>query len=161
MLGKVFAGIILDMVRNHQLEHQCPEQSGFTPKRLTIDRILAVRVLTERRREVRQGMLVADVDLCKAFDSVNRNALWRNLGLRGVPRKLINLMSELYSGTESAVRCASSISDLFPVVTGVSQGCVLVPTLFSTWCVVLSVPVQEDKSLSLQVLHASSLALWT
>ena len=41
-------------------------------------------------------------------------------------------MSELYSGTESAVRCGGTISDLFPVVTGVRQGCVLAPTLFST-----------------------------
>ena len=41
-------------------------------------------------------------------------------------------MSELYSGTESAVRCGDTIFDLFPVVTGVSQGCVLSPTLFST-----------------------------
>ena len=40
-------------------------------------------------------------------------------------------MSELYSGTESAVRCGDTISDLFPVVPGVCQGCVLAPTLFS------------------------------
>ena len=51
--------------------------------------------------------------------------------LRGVPPKLINLMSELYSGTESAVRCGGSFSDLFPVVIGVCQGFVLAPTLFS------------------------------
>ena len=66
------------------------------------------------------------------FHSVNRDALWRILGLRGVPPKLIDLMSELYSGTESAVRWGGTISDVFPVVTGVRQGCVLAPTLFST-----------------------------
>ena len=42
-------------------------------------------------------------------------------------------MSELYSSTESAVRCGVTISDLFPIVTGVSQGCVLAPTLLSTY----------------------------
>ena len=97
-----------------------------------IDRILALRVLTERRREFRQGLLAAYVDLCKAFDAVNLDALWRILGLRGVPPKLINLISETYSRAESAVRCGGTISDLFPVVTGVRQGCVLAPTLFST-----------------------------
>ena len=76
-----------------------------------------------------QGLLDAYVDLCKAFDSVNRDALWRSLGLRGVPPKLINLMSELYSGTESAGRCRGTIFDLFPVITGVRQGCVLAHTL--------------------------------
>ena len=64
---------------------------------------------------------------------MNRDALWRILGLRGVPPKLIHLMSELYSGTESAVRCGGFISDLFPVVTGVHQGCVLAPTLFTAY----------------------------
>ena len=106
-----------------------------------IDGILPLRVLTERRQEFRQRLLAAFVDLCKAFDSVNRDALWRILGLRGVPPKLINLMSKLYSGTESAVRCGGSISDLFPVVTAVRQR-------FSAF------------SLSLQVFGASSLALW-
>ncbi len=34
LLGKVFARIIIDRVCHHLLEHQCPEQSGFTPKRV-------------------------------------------------------------------------------------------------------------------------------
>ena len=67
-------------------------------------------------------LLAAYVDLCKVFDSVNRDAFWRILGLRGVLPKLILLMSELYSGTESAVRSSDTISGLFPVVTGVRQG---------------------------------------
>ena len=72
--GKVFARIIIDRVRHHLFEHQRPEQSGFTPKRSTMDGILALRVLTERRQEFRQGLLAA-YDLWKAFDSVNRDAL--------------------------------------------------------------------------------------
>ena len=47
--GKVFARLILNRVHHNLLEHQRPEQSGFTPKRSTIDRILALRVLTEHR----------------------------------------------------------------------------------------------------------------
>ena len=47
--GKVFARIIIDRVHHHLLEHQRPEQSGFPPKRSTIDCILALWVLTERR----------------------------------------------------------------------------------------------------------------
>jgi len=97
-----------------------------------IDRILTLRVLPEHRREFWPGLLAANVDLCKSFDSVNRDTLWRILSLRGVPPKLINLVSELYSGTGSAGRCGDTISDLLAVVTGVRQGCVLAPTLFST-----------------------------
>ena len=131
-LGKIFARIFTDRVHHHLLEHQCSEQSGFTPKRSTIDRILALRVLTECRQQFRRGVLATYVDLCKTFDSVNWDALWRILGLRAVPPKLIDLMFELNSGTESAVRCGDTLSDLFPVVTGVLQVCVLAPTLFNT-----------------------------
>ena len=48
-----------------------------------------------------------------------------------MPPKLIDLISELYSGSDSVVRCGGSISNLFPVVTGVHQGCVQAPTFFS------------------------------
>ena len=64
---------------------------------------------------------------------MSQDALRRILGLCGVPAKLNNLISERYSGTESAVRCGDTISDLFPVITGVRQGCVLAPTLFSSF----------------------------
>ena len=63
----------------------------------TVDRILALRVLTERLRDFRIGLLTAYVDLRKAFDSVNRDVLWRILALRGIPPKLVNLISGLYS----------------------------------------------------------------
>ena len=73
--GTVFARIILDWVRHHLLEYQTSKQLGFTPKRSMIDRILALQAITERRREFRQGLLAAYVDLFKAFASVNRDAL--------------------------------------------------------------------------------------
>ena len=79
MPGKVFAQIILDRVRHHLIKYQRPEQSGSTPKRSTIDRILALWILTECRLEFRQGLLAAYVDLCNTFDSVNQDALWRIL----------------------------------------------------------------------------------
>ena len=72
------------------------------------------------------------VDLRKAFESVHRDSLWRLLRSRGIPSKLVNLISELYSDTSSAVRCGGGISDFFPVNCGVRQGCVLAPNLFNT-----------------------------
>ena len=51
------------------------EQSGFTPKKSTVGRILALRVLNERLRDFHTRLLAAYVDLRKAFDSVNRDVL--------------------------------------------------------------------------------------
>ena len=130
--GKVFARVLLERIRHHLLAYQRPEQSGFTPKRSTIDRILALRVLIERKRDYRQRLVAAYVDLRKAFDSVDRGSLWRVLELRGIPPRLVRLISALYTDTSSVVRCGGGISDSFPVNSGVRQGCILAPTLFNT-----------------------------
>ena len=100
--GKVFAQIILDRVRHQPCwclstsveSSQALHQRG---QRLTVSLLSGCSLNAD---EFRQGLLAAFVDLCKAFDSVNRDALWKIIGLHGVPPKLINLMSELHSGTE-------------------------------------------------------------
>ena len=130
--GKVLAHLLLSRIRGHLLEHQRPEQSGFTPGKSTTDRILALRVLMERRREFRQGFFAAYVDLKKAFDSVHREALWDLLRFRGVPAGILGLLVALHSGTESAVKWGGGVSSFFPVNSGVRQGCVLAPSLFNT-----------------------------
>ena len=128
--GKVFARVLLNRIREHLIAHQRTEQSGFTPKKSTVDRILALRVLIERRREFRRPFLGAYVDFKKAFDSVHRATLWELLRLRGVPNEILSLIRALYTDTESAVRWGGGTSDFFPVTAGVRQGCVLAPSLF-------------------------------
>ena len=106
-------------------------QTGFTPKKSTVDRILSNRVLTARLRDFRSALVAAYTDLWKASDAVNRDAVWRILVLRGMPTELVKLIFGLYSGVR-AVRFDGTISDYFSVDTGVHQGCVLAATLFNT-----------------------------
>ena len=101
--GKVLAHILLTRIRCHLLKHQRSEQSGFTPGKSTTDRILALRVLMERRREFWHGFLAAYVDLKKALDSVHREAVWSILRLWGVPAENIGLITWLYFGTKSTL----------------------------------------------------------
>ena len=86
--GKALARILLDRIRKKLLTQQRHEQSCFTSKTSTVDRILALRVLAERLRDFRIGLLAAYVDLRKAFDSANRDVLWRVLALRGILSKM-------------------------------------------------------------------------
>ena len=67
--------ILLDRVRQKLPPNQRHEQSGFTPEKSTVDRFLALRVLTERLRDFCIGLLAAYVDLRKTSDSVNRDVL--------------------------------------------------------------------------------------
>ena len=84
-------------------------------------------------------MLTACVDLKKVFDSVHHEALCD-------PAGIIGLLTGLYSGTESSVKCGGDVSSFFPVNTGVRQGCVFAPSFFNTcmdW--VLGRVVDQDK----------------
>ncbi|XP_019615797.1 PREDICTED: uncharacterized protein LOC109463421 [Branchiostoma belcheri] len=130
--GKVFANVVLGRLRPLLLRKQRKEQSGFTPGRSTVDRILTLRLLAQKRREFRKYLFAAYVDLKQAFDSVDRQALWKILRILGVPGKLLNLLSLLYSDTVSCVRVNGLLSDNFDIISGVRQGCVLAPSIFNT-----------------------------
>ena len=77
MDGNSGACLQVSVLRTRRIE------TSFTPKKSTVDRILALRVVTERLRDFRIGLMAAYVDLRKAYDSVNRDVLWRILALRG------------------------------------------------------------------------------
>ena len=114
---------ILELPRQKLRTHQRHEQSGITPSKSIVNRILALRVITEHLRDFRSGLLAAYIDLRKVFDSVNQGVVWRLLALRGIPPNLANPISGLYSGTEIAVRCDDTISHYFPEYCGTSGMC--------------------------------------
>ena len=59
-------------------------------------------------------MLAAYVDLKKAFDAVHREILWDLLPFRGIPAMIIGLLTSLYYGTVSVVKCGEGVSSFFP-----------------------------------------------
>ena len=92
--GKAFAHILLDRIKPPLLEKRRPQQSSFTPGRSTVDRILALNLIWQTRREFRQPLYATYVDLKAAFDSVYRPALWQLLTVLSVPEEIMRLISE-------------------------------------------------------------------
>nr|KAG5685527.1 hypothetical protein BaRGS_020106 [Batillaria attramentaria] len=69
-------------------------------------------------------------DYEKAFDSVDREALWKLLRHYGVPGKIISLIQCTYQDMSCRIAHAGQLSESFEVKTGVRQGCLLSPFLF-------------------------------
>jgi len=69
--GKVFATVLLNKVCDQLLAHRRVEQSGFTPKRSTIDRIFTLNTIIQSRKEFQKPLWIAFIDLKAAFDSVD------------------------------------------------------------------------------------------
>jgi len=96
-----------------------PQQSGFTDGRSTIDAILALCLLSEIHREFDRPLQVAYLDIKAAFDSVDRQALWKALQSRGVPDILLNLIEALHHSTGARIRYGKNVSSWFPTTSGV------------------------------------------
>lgn len=109
----------LTKVTEHILgEYQC----GFRPGRSTIDQIFGVRQSMERQWEHNSQLHQLFIDFQKAYDSINRNVLWRAMAELGVPDKYIRLARATLHGTRARVRVEGDLSRDFDIVTGVKQG---------------------------------------
>ena len=130
IVGKVFARVALARVQV-LAERVYPEsQCGFRAGRSTVDMVFSVRQLQEKCREQNKPLYLAFIDLSKAFDLVSRSGLFKVLRKVGCPPRLLAVVESFHKDMQSTVCYNGAMSDPFPVVSGVKQGCVLAPTLF-------------------------------
>jgi hypothetical protein len=131
--GKVMLKIIVARVGKHAEEHGLlpEEQSGFRPKRSTVDMLYVVQMLQEFGRVKNVPLFFCFIDLTKAYDTVNRRLLWKILAKAGLPQELIELIRAFHDGTEACVSIEGEESAFFSVNQGLRQGCVLAPLLFN------------------------------
>ena len=129
--GKILARILSNRLKPLAEELLPESQCGFRPSRGTADMVFSARQLQEKSREQNKPLYMAFFDLTKAFDTVNREALWRILSIYGCPSKFIKILRLLHDDMEAVVRINGTTSSPFKVTTGVKQGCVIAPTLFT------------------------------
>ncbi|BHF78356.1 hypothetical protein SprV_0602146900 [Sparganum proliferum] len=132
IVGKIFARILLNRLNNHLEQGLLPEsQCGFRRHRGTTDMIFAARQLQEECQELRTHLYSTFVDLTKAFDTVNREGLWKIMQKFGCPGRFTQMVRQSHDGMMARVTDNRAVSEVFTVTNGVKQGCVLAPTLFS------------------------------
>ena len=74
--------------------------------------------------------MVVALDFSAAYDSVDRESLWKVLEAEGMGPRTLAVLRALGEGTESAVKVGGKLSSWFRVEEGVRQGSVLSPVLF-------------------------------
>ena len=92
--------------------------------------IFVLRQIQKKCRQQNVGLNETFVDLTKAFDTVNRERLWKTLARLGLPPKFLTILRQLHAGQQGQVKHNGSLSGSFPFSNGVKQGCVPAPTLF-------------------------------
>ncbi len=69
----------------------------------------------------------AFMDLEKAYDRVDRKAVWNVLKIYGVGGQLMEGIKAFYREANACVKVDGELSDSFTVGAGVRQGCIISP----------------------------------
>ena len=104
-------------------------QTGFRPERGTIDGLFAVMMGLKKRQEHGLESRGVYVDLVKAFDTVNREALWEVLRRFGMPDHFVNMLVRLHADAVIKVKIGEEDTDIDSSI-GVRQGACEGPILF-------------------------------
>ena len=131
--GKLFTSVLNNRL-NDFLESNnilCEEQAGFRKHYSTVDHIFSLKLLVDVYLAHGKKLYCAFVDYRKAFDSVNRTAMWHKLLSYNIDGKCFKIIHNMYDKAKSCVSSNNTISDFFTSHTGVRQGENLSPILFS------------------------------
>ena len=130
--GKILArALLIRLIPSIAEEHFLESQCGFRNNRSTTDMVFVLCQLQEKCREQNKAPYVTFVDLTKAFDTVSRKDLWQILEQLACPLKFLAMVIQLHEDQRGQVRYITDLSEPFLLESGVKQGCVLAPTLFS------------------------------
>ena len=128
--SKVLNRVLLERMREAVDPKLRDHQAGFRRNRSCADQIASLRIIVEQSLEWNSPLYINFIDYEKAFDSVDRETLWKLLRHYGVPEKIISLIRCTYQEMSCRIAHAGQLSDSFEVKTGVRQGCLLSPFLF-------------------------------
>ena len=91
----------------------------------------------EKSREQRRELYISFIEFTKAFDTVDRQLLFKILAKVGCPSKLICMIKCLYTNVKARLIIDGELSKASAFNGGVKQGCKLAPSLFSIYAAVL------------------------
>ena len=97
--------------------------------------IFTARQLQEKCQEQNVDLYMTFVDLTKAFDTVtcSRDEFWKIVAKFGCPPRLIAMVRQFHDDMLARLQNDEEFPEPFEVTNGVTQGCVMAPTLSSSW----------------------------
>ena len=84
----------------------------------------------EKYKQYNKPLHMCFIDIQKAYDSVNRDLLWKICKSYGLTDKFVNLLKVLRNNSKAKVRINGQLSNSFDIKTGVMQGEIPSPFLF-------------------------------
>nr|VZI50757.1 unnamed protein product [Spirometra erinaceieuropaei] len=99
------------------------------------------------------------VDLMKAFDTVNREGLWKIIQKFGRPERFTHMVRQLHDDMIARVTDNGAVSEAFTVTNGVKQGCVLALTFFSLMFAAMLMDTYRDERPAIPIAYITDCQL--
>ena len=126
--GKTLARVIFNRARSAPVSDT---QNGFRQYYSTTDAVFTLTNLKADARRCGLPLVCTYIDLTKAYDTIDREFIWRTARRQGLDGTALRLIQAMYDDSIS-VRVGSTVSDdRFKSAQGARQGCLLSPMLFN------------------------------
>jgi len=131
---KLYTQLLFNRIKiyvfNNNILHE--SQAGFRKGYSTSDQIFTLSSIIEDNLSIPKGKVFAFfIDFSSAFDTINRNSLFYKLNALGISTKFIAAIKAIYALTKAKVWTKAGYTDTFTTNSGVRQGCLLSPLLFT------------------------------
>ena len=108
-------------------------QGGFRSERSTIDQIFILTEIIAKLKECKRPIVLAFLDVRKAYDRVWRDGLWYKLEAAGCGGRCLSMLREMFRRVRRRILVNQSFTEDFDVDVGVPQGSVLSPFLYAVF----------------------------
>ena len=134
-LSNIFSQLLeqLVLIKIGGFLHTDDLQFGFKRNHSTSHSLFVLRSCVDYFVKHGSNTFVTFLDCTKAFDKISHHGLFLKLIERGVPLCFVNLLIYWYCNMQNRCKWEGAFSDYFSVPTGVKQGGVLSPRLFTVY----------------------------
>ena len=143
LLYKTFAFMILARIEASLETHQPEEQHGFRKHRRMDEHLLTATLFLDKAWDKGIPVWIVSLDLSKAFDRVNWDALWLALHDHGISKHLVWILQLIYSNQSGEVQGEHSNNVFFHPRWSATRMCVE-PTLVLQCVAMGNVSLETD-----------------